>query len=98
MVELASIRRRGERKTAGRRQPGRAQSCEIGRLRPDGFGIGGGGISEREQEVGHSLLVSRTRCSAKLLRSGAPLIRDPALLETGIPGLQRTTIARRRRA
>src|SRR5688572_3877107 len=37
-------------------------------------------------------LVSRMRCSAKLLRSGAPLLRDRPRTEFGtVPGLQRTT-------
>src|SRR4051794_40492851 len=37
--------------------------------------------------------VSRTQCSAKRLRSGALLIRDPGCFysqRTGVPGLQRT--------
>jgi hypothetical protein len=42
-------------------------------------------------------LVSRTRCSAQPLRSGAPLTRDPGCLQrktTRVPGLQRTTALR----
>ena len=45
-----------EREAARRRQAGLRQRREIGRLRPDPFGIGGGGVGEREDETVHALL------------------------------------------
>ncbi len=53
MAQLMAIGRSGERKAARRRQVALRQRRQIGRLRPDVLGVGGGGRAEREDELGH---------------------------------------------
>src|SRR5512144_207624 len=89
--ELMAVGVGGECKTAGRRQTGMRQGCEIGRLRPHPFGIGSKRVVKAEDEGGHRDCLS-FRCRGRLawpscLGGYSSATRDPRVSPSARPGM-----------